>query len=117
MKKCLLIFLCLCFIFLLCCTSCGEKTVTVYIYVSQVGEDYVIADIDGEGRVKIMCDAEGKGFEVFDTLKLTYRKSDLAVEEGTFTSFAGNPDAYDRVLTKAVAIRESIPVLGEPLYG
>ena len=117
MKKYLICLFCLSMLLPVGLVSCGEETVTAYVYVAQVGEDYVIADIDGEGRVKIMCDAEGKGFEVFDTLKLTYRKSDLAVEEGTFTSLAGNTDAYDRVLTKAVSIRESIPVLGEPLYG
>ncbi len=117
MKKCLICLLCLCLVFPLCCTSCGEKTVTVYIYVSQVGEDYVIADIDGEGTVKVMCDAKGEGFEVFDTLKLKYRKADLVPEGGTFTSLVGNPDFYDQVLTKVVSIRESIPWLGEPLYG
>ena len=117
MKKCLLSFLCLCFIFLLCCTSCGEKTVTVYIYVSHVGEDYVIADMDVGGMVKIMCDAKGEGFEVFDTLKVKYRTSDLLEKDGTYTAISGNPATYQYELVNVISIRKSKPALGEPLYG
>ena len=117
MRKCLICLMCLCLVLPACLFACAEETVTTYVYVAQVGEDYVIADIDGEGRVKIMCDAKGQGFEVFDTLKLEYRKTDLVVEEGSFTSIAGNPDSYGQELTKAVSIRKSKPTLGEPLYG
>ena len=87
------------------------------MYVRQVGEDYVIANIDGEGTVKIMCDAKGEGFKVFDTLRLKYRTTDLVQESGSFTSTAGNPDSYDQVLTKVVSIRKSNPKMGEPLFG
>lgn len=118
MKKCLFCLLCLCLVFPLCCTSCGEKTATVYIYVSQVCENYIIGgSSEIEGDMMIMCDAKGEGFQVFDTLKVKYRASDLLEKEGTYTAISGNPAIYQYELTNVISIRKSKPALGEPLYG
>lgn len=108
--------LCLCMLLPMCFSSCSESR-TVYVYVAQVGDDYVIGDIGGEGTVKVMCDAKEEGFEVFDTLRIQYREADLVAEGGTFTSVVGNPATYDKVLTAVVSVRESRPQWGEPLYG
>lgn len=103
MKKCLLCLLCLCLVLPMSLISCGNEpwTVSRYLNVSQVGEDYVIGHMEGEGTVKVMCDARGEGYEVDDVLKIHYRVSKLKETDST-----DNPVSYDFVLTEAIAISE-----------
>ena len=122
MKRFLMCLLCLCLLASACFVSCESEnaageTVTDYVYVSCVGDGYVIGGINGKGTVKILCDTQGKDFSLFDTLRVEYCTSDLVQEEGTYTAVTGNPASYEWVLNKVDSIRESDPAKGEPVYG
>ena len=116
MKRSCLCLLCLCLLVSACFVSCGDRLVTAYVYVDTIGEDYITGTIEGKGNVKILCDP-GENVELFDTLKIKYRASDLVQESGTYTAITGNPAEYEWVLNKVESIRQSKPGLGEPLIG
>ena len=116
MKRSLLCLLCLCLLVSACFISCGDRMVTAYVYVDYIGEDHVVGAIEGKGKVKILCDP-GEDVELFDTLRIQYRASDLVQESGTYTAITGNPAEYEWVLNKVESIRQSKPGLGEPVYG
>ena len=122
MKRFFLCLLCLCLLASTCFVSCENKTsdgetVTEYVYVSYVGDGYVVGDINGMGKIKIVCDTQGKGFELFDTLRVDYRVSNLVQKKGIYTAITGNPDTYGWVLNRVESIRQSDPAKGEPVYG
>ena len=122
MKRFLMCLLCLCLLASACFVSCESEnaagdTVTDYVYVSYVGDGYVIGGINDKGTVKILCDTQGKDFSLFDTLRVEYCTSNLVQESGTYTAITGNPAEYEWVLNKVESIRQSKPGLGEPVYG
>ena len=104
MKKYLLCSLCLCLVLSACLASCGSGPWTVKrgLTISQVGEDYVIGYLEGEGQVKVMCDAQGEGYQVGDALEIHYRVSKLKEVDDRKIS-----ESYDHVLTSAISIREA----------
>ena len=122
MKRSLLCLLCLCLLVSACLVSCESKTaegetVTEYVYVSYVGDGYVIGHINGKGEVKVLCDTQGKDFALYDTLRVEYCTSDLVQKKGAYTAVTGNPAEYEWVLNKVESIRQSKPEWGEPLIG
>ncbi len=106
MKKCLICLMCSCLLLLACLVSCGSEpwTVNRCLTVSQVGDDYVVGYLEGEGTVKVMCDAKGEGFMPNDCLEIHYRVSKLEEVDSS-----GNHVSYDYVLAKAISIRKIQP--------
>ena len=122
MKRFFLCLLCLCLLASTCFVSCENKTsdgetVTEYVYVSYVGDGYVIGHVNGKGEVKVLCDTQGKDFALFDTLRVEYCTSDLVQKKGIYTAVTGNPALYEWVLNKVESIRHSDPAKDEPVYG
>ena len=122
MKRFFLCLLCLCLLASTCFVSCENKTsdgetVTEYVYVSYVGDGYVIGHVNGKGEVKVLCDTQGKDFALYDTLRVEYCTSDLVQKKGIYTAVTGNPALYEWVLNKVESIRHSDPAKDEPVYG
>lgn len=106
MKKYLICLFCLSMLLPVGLVSCGSEpwTVNRCLTVSQVGDDYVVGYLEGEGTVKVMCDAKGEGFMPNDCLEIHYRVSKLEEVDSS-----GNHVSYDYVLAKAISIRKIQP--------
>ena len=86
-----------------------------YIYVVYADENGFMGNINGLGRVYVEYPDAGERFDMFDTVRVTWRAENLREESGTVTSLTGNPDLYEFVIAPS-SVRKSAPWLGEPLY-
>lgn len=96
---------------------------SAYVYVRYVDGDGIIADVDGLGTVYFEMNNADESFEIFDTLRITWRKRGVKNEggfavdgKGQATMEPGGHIPYD-CRVKVSTARRSIPALGEPLYG
>lgn len=85
----------------------------VYIYVTAYGDDWIYGN-----DTKVVC-GKNHGYNIFNTVKVEYYKTDLAEEHGTVTvNQFGDPyeSAYDKVIKRVVFSRVAKPEAGEPVY-
>ena len=91
----------------------------VYIYVTAYGDDWIYGnDTNGNGT-KVFC-GKNHGYNICNTVKVEYYKTDLAEEHGTVTvNQFGDPyeSAYDKVIKRVVFSRVAKPEAGEPVIG
>ena len=84
----------------------------VYIYVQEYGADWIYGN-----DTFVRCGQHN--YEVFNTVKVEYYKSDAVAERGTVTvDRFGDPyeGHYDKIITKVIHSRVSRPDEGEPVF-
>jgi hypothetical protein len=101
--------------------SMGKES--AYVYVRYVDGEGIVGDVDGLGTVYFEMKGADESFELFDTLRVTWRKGTVREESGSVTDGKGQAVMehggqipYDCRIKVSTA-RRSIPALGEPLYG
>ena len=118
MKK-MLVFVLAVFFVILPLAGC-EPIITadmdvMYVYVLAYGDDWIY------GNHTIIFCGENHGYDIFNTVKVVYYKTDLVEEHNTITvdQLGGKPreEYYDNVIKKVVFSRVSKPEAGEPIIG
>ena len=81
------------------------------------GDDWIYGN-----DTKVIC-GKDHGYDVFNTVKVEYYKTDLVEEHGTVTgNYFGDPNAsvynypYNRIIRKTVFSRVAKPEAGEPVF-
>ena len=85
----------------------------VYIYVEAFGDDWIYGNDS-----KVFC-GSGHGYDIFNTVKVEYYKTDVVEEQGTVAcNQFGDPyeSTYNKIIKKVVFSRVSKPEEGEPVF-
>lgn len=89
------------------------KAEIMYIYVEAFGDDWIYGN-----DTKVFC-GPNHGYNVFNTVKVEYYKTDVVEEQGTVTCDQfGDPyeSEYNRIIKKVVCSRVTRPEDDEPVF-